>query len=63
MVTIETKASSEAYHNKVNMKEIIVLFVLVLTTFYASFSEGAIRRVCYNVADNSTNHENCKINR
>lgn len=43
------------------MKEIAILAVLVLTTFYASFSEGAIRKVCFNVVDNSTNYENCKF--
>ena len=43
------------------MKEVTILAVLVFATLYASFSEGAIRKVCYNVADNSTTHENCKF--
>jgi len=45
------------------MKEIAILTALVLTTFYASFSEGAIRRVCSVELDNGTitkTYENCK---
>lgn len=43
------------------MKEIIILAILVIVTFYATFAESAIRKVCYNVVDNSTNYENCKF--
>ena len=46
---------------KENMKEIIILAILVIVTFYATFAESAIRKVCYNVVDNSTNYENCKF--
>ena len=43
------------------MKEVIILAILVIVTFYATFAESAIRKVCYNVADNSTTYENCKF--
>ena len=42
-------------HERIYMKEVIILYVLVLTTFYATFSEGAIRKVCIeSISDNGT---------
>lgn len=43
------------------MKEIIILAILVIVTFYATFAESAVRKVCYNPLDNSTAYENCKF--
>jgi len=49
---------------KGNMKEVIILAILVITTLYATFAESAIRRICTVELDNGTitkTHENCRL--